>query len=232
MNPKNNFSSNRRQKKSKRPRGNRRQVRVFDVDRNPMLRFPRLPNEMRLSLRTVTNVSHAIGVAPVVYRIPILETLTGLSTVAAPGYMPQLYQIYRYARITAVDVKIEMQNQGSVPLVVAIAPISYPDLSVITWGELADVPRAIVRTVGTNTGSSALSVKSSYNPYMVLGQRINSLNYAMTISQSLASSPLDPEEPILAIAVQASDGVSAWAAVTQFDVVYHFEFFTLFAQNA
>jgi hypothetical protein len=233
MNQNNFSSSNRRNKrKSKRPRGRKRQTRVFDVDRNQMKLYPRLPNEMRLSLRTVTNVTHALGVAPVVYRIPLLELLTGLSTVAAPGYLPQLYQIYRYARVTAVQVKTEIQNQGTVPLVVAIAPISYADLGTITWGEAADIPRSIVRTVGPAAGNSSMIVRSSYNPYMVLGQRINSLNYAMTFSQSTASSPLEPEEPLLAIAIQASDGVSAWGAITQFDVVYHLEFFVLFADNA
>jgi len=65
----------------------------------------------------------------------------------------------------------------------------------------------------------------------ILGQKINSLNYAMTVSQATSTVPLDTQEPEIVVAVLPSNSVAATYTIIT-EIVYHCQFFDLFADNA
>lgn len=221
-----NVNSNRkRQRKGRKPLNPKSKSFHVSVPR-PIFASP-LPNELSVALRSTQFYSRAAASTYSKYNNGMMELLG-----AAPGYSAQLYQIYKYARVTAVSIRVEIQNESTQSLLAVLAPCAYSDISAVTVNELSQIPTAINRTVGPTAGFSRCVVNHTYDPFYVYGQRVNTNTFFMSYSQSIAAVPLDQLSPLITLMVGPADGVSSVAFNLQLTLVYHLQYFDLFTQNA
>jgi len=188
---------------------------------------PKLPNEFSAALRFNTATSVTTG-GSVLSKNGLCEFLNNV-----PGFALQMFQLYKYCRVTAVDAHFEVQNMSTNTDVVnvVLATIPSSDTSTVTWAIASNTPGAINKTVGPSSGTSRAVFRKRYNPMAILGQNIKSLNYAMTVSQATATTPLDPQEPQLCLVMLSTLSVT-WQLSLLIDIVYHCQFFDLYADNA
>jgi hypothetical protein len=220
---KNVSKKNRRSKR--RQRGGRSNGFHVAVPR-PIFARP-LPNELSVSLLSTSYYARAASATYTKYNYGLMELLG-----AAPGYSAQLYQLYKYARVTAVSIHIEIQNELNPSLILAMGTVPYSDISALTINELSQVPKAVNRTVGPLSGLSRCVVNHTYDPFNVYGQRVNTNSFFMSYSQSIASIPLDQLSPLITIMVGPADGSSSVSWNATISARYHLQYFDLFSLNA
>jgi len=225
-----NTKSNQKSKflrRSRRYRKKKGVKKVFDNEYNRIKRFPLLPNQLCTALKWQENFNYAGSTVTKRNYYGLLEFLNQV-----PGYGLQLYQIYKYCRVTGVEIFIELQNAATESVSVTLGVCDWPDFSGLNAVTFAQTPGAENRLLGSNNAASRVIYQRSFNPYAVLGQKIASLNYAMTVSQAQASTPLDANEPVIALVMEAVDGTSTWSIAGTVTTVYHVEFFDLYTSNA
>lgn len=164
---------------------------------------------------STTNSAHSIG---------LFEFLA-----ATPAYLTQYYAMYKYAKISSVDVKCEIVNLGSFPITVAMATMPYSDyVGTVSPLSLIERPRAIYLTIGGNSGVNKGRLYRTFNATREMGQLTFDKEHWVTSAQASSTSPQDTDAPIIVSSVGASnDGSDVCAFLLTYRVTYHVVFFSL-----
>jgi hypothetical protein len=148
-----------------------------------------------------------------------------------PLYMAELFSIYRYCRITAVHVQMEVVNTSStVPLRMVAATVPWNDSTTIDT--LSQRPGAIVKIVGLSTGSSKAVIRKTWHTQVEQGNPVYDKTYWFDSTQSASTTPQDTQEMSIRCAIQAVDGASSFNVESVFRVIYHVQFFDLETPSA
>lgn len=142
-----------------------------------------------------------------------------------------MYNIYRYCRITGVDVKLTVCPDQAGPSAVEMAMARLPASEAVnpTPGFLQNV-RGSVYALTPSTGAPAKTISKSFASFDELGNPV----YDRALWQnetSAASTTLDGDEPVVAVAVRSINGQAAVVAIN-LQVTYHTEWFDLHGDDA
>ncbi len=142
------------------------------------------------------------------------------------------YFLYRYARISAVHVKMEIVNTGTVPVTAAMCTLPWLDTpagSGTPLGpvEAAEYPRAVTTQIGTNTGMSKGTIAKTFASFDQLGEPVYESRYWVDDTQALVTTPLDTREPVIYCVVDATDPTLEWSAQIVYTVTFHVQWFDL-----
>lgn len=148
---------------------------------------------------------------------------------ATPAYMSELYTIYKYAKISAVEVSCDIVNLGSFPITLAFATLPYADYTGTTGPlDLIERPRSVYTTIGGNSGVNKGKLYCKYDSVRELGQLTFDKAHWVTSAQAAATAPVDVDAPLVVCSVGASSGgADTCSFLLTYRVTYHATFFSL-----
>ena len=182
---------------------------------------PQLPREMEFSSKYSTYDIRLANTTPSTFVFGLIDFYNQL-----PAYAASFYQIYKYARINAIHVQVELVSTGTEPLLIAmdVLPYSQATSTFVDPHFIASRPRAVSKMVGTSTGMSRIMLNKTYKTAESLGQ----LNYSdsawQSYSEALSVLP-DPDHPFVCISVDSVLASATWSADAVYHVTYHMQFF-------
>lgn len=185
-------------------------------------RFPSLPKEFEISLKGYYHDERTGGqTTQASRRTPLCEFDTQL-----PRYAAEFYQIYRHARIMAIDVKMNVVNTSSTePLIAAMVALPLAVVNGITTPQtVASVPGHVLKQVGLSTGMSRAVLHHRFVSERELGElTIGSNTYLQTYSEAL-SSAVWTELPCIYAGVIAARTGATWTGIIDYEYTYHLRF--------
>jgi len=184
--------------------------------------FPALPHEFEVALSYYYHDERTGGqTTQANRRHPLLEFDTQL-----PRYAAELYQIYRHARIMAIDLKMEVVNTSSTePLIMAAGVLPLANVAAITNPQtIISVPGSVYKQVGLSTGMSRATITKRFVSEKWLGElSIGSNTYLQTYSEAL-SAAIWTELPCIYAGVIAARTGATWTGIIDYRLVYHLRF--------
>jgi hypothetical protein len=183
--------------------------------------YPKLPREMEFSSKYSTYDIRAANTTPSTRLFGLIDFYNQL-----PAYAASFYQIYKYARINAITLEVEVVCTGTEPVIIAadILPYTQANSSLVDPHFIASRPRAISKITGSATGMSRVSLRKTWKTAECTGQ----LNYSdvawQSYSEALSVIP-DPDHPFLCVSVDSVLSSGTWAAEVVYHVTYHMQFF-------
>jgi len=185
-------------------------------------RFPSLPKEFEIALKYYYHDERTGGqTTQASRRNPLCEFDTQL-----PRYAAEFYQIYRHARIMAIDVRMNVVNtSSSEPLVAAIAALPLAVVNGITTPmTVASVPGHVFKQIGLSTGMSRAVLSRRFTTERELGElTMGSNTYLQTYSEAL-SSAIWTELPCIYSGVIAARTGATWTGIIDYELTYHLRF--------
>ena len=182
---------------------------------------PQLPREFEFSSKYSTYDIRLANTSPSTQVFGLIDFYNQL-----PAYAASVYQIYKYARINAIHVQVELVSTGTEPMLVAmdVLPYSQATSTFVDPHFIASRPRAVSKICGTSTGMSRVLLNKTYKTAESLGQ----LNYSdsawQSYSEALSVLP-DPDHPFVCVSVDSVLASGTWAADIVYHVTYHMQFF-------
>lgn len=145
-----------------------------------------------------------------------------------PLYCLEMYQIYKYARITAVSFELRVTNQSTtIPLMMSVGTVAYSDASGITPDRFWERTTTVRKQVSVQGGIDRGVLKRTFVPQDVLGQPYLDQKYWIDVSQSASTTPVDANEPVILYCVSGLNGTGFGACTMNWDIKYHIQFFDL-----
>lgn len=149
-----------------------------------------------------------------------------------PMYSIVLYDLYRFARITAVHVKMEIVNTGTTPLTATMCVLPW-DVTPAGGGASLDpnaaseYPRSVTKTVGTSSGMSKATLSRTWHSFDQLGQPVYDKTYWVDYTQSGLTTPQDTREPVIYCVVDSTDPTLNWSGQVSYTVTFNCQWFDL-----
>ena len=142
-----------------------------------------------------------------------------------------MFNIYRYCRITGVDVRLTVCPDQTGPSAIEMAMARLPASEAVnpTPGFLQTV-RGSVYCLTPSAGAPAKTITQSYASFDELGNPVYDRSLWQNETKA-ASTTLDGDEPVVAVAVRSINGQAAVVAIN-LQVTYHMEWFDLEADDA
>jgi len=140
-----------------------------------------------------------------------------------PRYASELYQIYRHARIMAIDVHMEVVNTSSTePLIAAVGCLPLVNCNAITNPQtIVSVPGSVIKQVGLATGMSKVTINKRFVTEAMLGElTIGSNTYLQTYSEAL-SAAIWTELPCIYMGVIAAKNGATWTGIIDYKLRFH-----------
>lgn len=219
-------------KKTKRPRKKAKSRGGYQQTPNPGFSFKSnihpiraklIPNELSVALVNTDYDAFGPGASFVSRKFGIVEFLA-----YRPLYCLELYQIYKYARITAVDIEVRVCNQSLTgPIVVALGMCPNSDYAGLTPDRAWETPGTVRRFLSVQGGMDRGTVKKTFVGQDAYGQPYLDQKYWIDVSQSSSTTPVDTNEPIAYYMLSDSTGVSRLQCTVEFKITYHIQFFDL-----
>jgi hypothetical protein len=184
---------------------------------------PKLPRELEFSSMYSTYDIRLANTTPAVRIFGLIDFYNQL-----PAYAASFYQIYKYARINAITLHVELVTTGTEPMIIAadILPYTQANSTAVDPHFIASRPRAISRICGASAGMSRVTLNRTYKTAESLGQ----LNYSdsawQSYSEALSVIP-DPDHPFLCISMDSVNAAGIWGADAAYRITYHMQFFEL-----
>jgi hypothetical protein len=189
------------------------------------VRSPKMPHELSVALTYASQDEFGTAASPVITTNGMLEYLNH-----NPLYSAQLFQIYRYCKITAFEVEIDVFNKGTNPIEVVVGSCPQVEVSTMTAARLAEKTTSVKKIVSSAGGLDRCRIRKFFNNMAILGEPFTS-KYWMSYSQSLSTTPIDVNEPVLAVLLAFAGGSTTISAVLNYRYKYHCQFFELLTPN-
>jgi hypothetical protein len=183
------------------------------------IRSPPMPTELSVALRYTDTLSYTLA-ASTNFAYGMLEFLS-----FRPLYTDQLYSLYRYCKVTAVDVQIEVNNTGSTAMQYAMGYVPQLAASTMSYARLTERAGTVHKNVSAKGGMDRAIISKTFGVEKCLGEPVLS-KYWVSNSQSLSTSPIDVNEPVISVALQNLEG-SVFSAAVALRITYHCQFFSL-----
>lgn len=139
-----------------------------------------------------------------------------------------MYDLYRYCRITGIQVKLTLspdETTTGAAVEMAMARVPFDEGASITPAQLHEIRGSRYRLVSGALGAIAQSIEGTYASFDELGNPVYDKSFWQTQAEAV-STTLDPDEPVVAVAVRSVVGGSAIVAIN-LEITYHMEFFDL-----
>jgi hypothetical protein len=183
---------------------------------------PKLPAEFSVSLVNTDYDSLAVA-SFATRRFGIVEFLS-----YRPLYCLELYQIYKYARVTAVTIELKVVNTSTtIPIVVALGQCPYADSAGLTPDRAWETPGTKRQVVSVQGGLDRATVRRTFVAQDCYGQPYLDQKYWIDVSQSASASPIDQNEPIAYYVISDMAGSGPIACKVDFKTTFHIQFFDL-----
>jgi hypothetical protein len=195
---------------------------VFNtIQHYPKARYPPLPREFEFSSKYSTYDIRLANTTPATKVFGLLDFYNQL-----PSYTASVYQIYKFARINAITLKVEVVCTGTEPVIIAadILPYSQAISTSVDPHFIASRPRAISKITGSSTGMSKATLSKTYQTAECLGQLDYSDSAWQSYSEAISVLP-NADNPFLCISVDSVLSTGTWAAEIVYHVTYHMQFF-------
>jgi hypothetical protein len=148
-----------------------------------------------------------------------------------PLYVAEYFQLYKYCRLTGVDIQFEINNldaptfdgNGS-DLNAVVGTLPFEDYSAVNIRRLIESPDSVWKTVGNAQGLSRTVIRRSYASQKMFGNPVFATQYWMSQTQSVLTTPQDPRVPICVCAVSHPDAVPVRFSYSV-RATYHMQFF-------
>lgn len=142
-----------------------------------------------------------------------------------PMYSTQMYGIYKYARVLAVEVEIVVLNTGTDDIKVSLGRVPLSDVSGITFtlfSEMADTRTTFVSAKG---GVDKATVRKNFIARDALGNALSDRSYWVNSTQAVSGTPLHSDDYCALLFV---DGASS-GSTAKIDIKthYHLEWFDM-----
>jgi hypothetical protein len=180
-----------------------------------------MPRELSVCLTYASQDEFGATASPVIMTNGMLEYLNH-----NPLYAAQLFQIYRYAKVTAIQIELDVFNKGTNPIEVVVGHVPQVEVSAITAARLAEKTSSTKRIVSAAGGLDRTRIVKFFDAQAILGEPFTS-KYWMSYSQSLSTTPIDVNEPVLAVVLAYAGGSTTVTAVINYRIKYHCQFFEL-----
>lgn len=145
-----------------------------------------------------------------------------------PLYCLELYQVWKYVRVTSVDIEFRVVNTSStVPLVVSLGQCPFSDSGALTPDRAWETPGNVRRLVSVQGGMDRATVRKTFNAQDAYGQPYLDQKYWIDVSQSASTSPVDNNEPIAYYMISDSTGAGSFSCKIEWKITYHMQFFDL-----
>ena len=182
-----------------------------------------LPREFSVALKFTQFDKRNSNTQPSSFAFGLFEPLGN-----KPQFMNEMFAIYRYAKILAVSIRMEVVNVSGTPLLHALAPIPWGAATTTFDPQLlAERPRSVSKLVSASSGIGKSTISRKYFSFDELGVPVYDKQHYFDSAQASASTPQDQEAPAILGSIGAADQTSTWAALTTYTIVYHLQFFDL-----
>jgi hypothetical protein len=182
-----------------------------------------LPTELSVSL---TNTDYDQFATPTSFSVRKFGMLEFLSY--RPLYCLELYQIYKYARITAVDFELRVNNTSTTtPLMAAIGFVSNADVSGMTPDRFWERNSTVRKNISVQGGMDRAVLRKTFVPQECYGQPYLDQKFWVDVSQSASTTPIDANEPVILYALSGLDGGNMGTSYVDWRIRYHIQFFDL-----
>jgi len=147
-----------------------------------------------------------------------------------PEYAPEMYTLYRYCRITGVDVTLEVSAQttsgaNAFGIEAAMARIPFDQSAGITPQALRlvrDSRYSLISQIGMNR----CVLRAHYGSFDELGNPVYDRIYWQSLADASVTTPTDVSTPVVACSVRSVVGDNAIVSCN-LTVCYHLQFFEL-----
>lgn len=197
----------------------------FSQNSHVPVRFPLFPRQLQFSSTWTQTVEVNLGSGPYRRQIGLFDYLGNL-----PQYTNDAYELYRYSRICAVELKLivvgEMTSASTNYAIEAgMARLPYDEALGTTPQELRTV-RAGKYALAAQAGSNRLQLSGMYGAFDELGNPVYDRTYWQTQAEAFNATPVDNNRPVIAVVV-GSTLTNPVTASINLSVTYHMQFFDL-----
>lgn len=190
------------------------------------VRFPLFPRQLQFSSTWTQTVEVALGnITQYNRRIGLFEFLNNI-----PQYVLDAYELYRYCRISCVDLKLiavgEMTSASTnYAFEAGMARLPFDEAATTTPQELRTV-RGGKYALAAQSGSNRLSLSGTYGSFDELGNPVYDRTYWQTYNEAVNTTAVDVNRPVVAVALKSVLGNSVNVSIN-LSVTYHMQFFDL-----
>jgi hypothetical protein len=143
-------------------------------------------------------------------------------------FSAEFYTIYKYSRITSIDVEFELTNVGAVSIRWALGHLPYEDVASMTVSKLSQLPGSTRKTVSAKGGMDRAIIRKSFNTQQLIGNPAFDKTFWVDVTQAASTTPIDVKTPVIAIAI---DNIVGDTTSFAFDIIgkirYHIQWFDI-----
>jgi hypothetical protein len=144
-----------------------------------------------------------------------------------PNYTNEMYKLYKYAKVMAVEIQFTVVNQSLGPLLMAVAPFAHEDLSTTIDPQFVqERQRSVSRVVGSSNGVDKAVIRKTYYTFDEIGQPLYDQKFWIDKNQSNSTTPVDGNTPAIAISLSSLLTGNTWSATSNVRYTYHIEWFS------
>lgn len=165
-----------------------------------------------------------LGASQFQWTIGLFDFLTHI-----PEYALECYQLWRYCRISAMDVAFTVVGESdeanqNFSFEAAMAKIPFDQVG-LTPSELQLV-RGSKYTLVPTSGYNKTVLRGHFGSFDELGNPVYDRTYWQTLADANVATPVDTSRPVIAFAARSINGNRCLATV-HIAVTYHMQFFEL-----
>lgn len=187
-------------------------------------KFPLFPRQLQFSSQWNRTIEVDIGAGQFQWSIGLFDYLNYL-----PEYALECYRLYRYSRISAVDVTLTVVGEAdeanlnfSFEAAMARIPFDQVGLSPSELKLVRGSKFSLVPTAGMNK----TVLKGHFGSFDELGNPVFDRTYWQTLAEASNTTPVDGNRPVVGMAVRTINGNRGQVSIN-ISAVYHMQFFEL-----
>jgi len=187
-------------------------------------RYPLFPRQLQFSSNWNRTIEVDLSAGQFQWGIGLFDYLGYI-----PEYALECYQLYRYSRITGVDVTLTVVGESDE----ANQNFSYEAaMAKIPYNQIGLAPSALKLVRGSRyslnptSGMNKTTLKESFGSFDELGNPVFDRQFWQNITEASAVTPADLDRPVVGIAVRVVNGNKGIVSVNV-SATYHMQFFEL-----
>lgn len=187
-------------------------------------RYPLFPRQLQFSSNWNRTIEVDLSGGQFQWTIGLFDYLSYI-----PEYALECYQLYRFSRITGVDVTLTVVGESDE----ANQNFAYEAaMAKIPFNQIGLTPSALKLVRGSRyslnptAGMNKTVLKESFGSFDELGNPVLDRQFWQNFTEATAVTPADPDRPVVGIAVRVVNGNRGIVSVNV-SATYHMQFFEL-----
>lgn len=193
----------------------------YAVNPGPYL-APPMPKEFSVSLRVQSDVVIGTVSGEAFANFFLFEFQS-----KRPLYMREFYTMYKFCRVTAAHVRLDICNTGSSPINCALGVVPFEDIAPLTVDKLVEKDGTIRKIVSAQGGQDRIVLEKTFPAQQWLGNAIFDRQWWVSEAQSTSSIVIDPTEPVAVFGFKGLAPVTPYSMSYTYRVTYHLQWFNL-----